>query len=93
MPAETVTVLLKLLNTFGAAAKNEISTRYAGFGTWDVADATHTDEYNKTYREGTSTQISLEELINAVGRKSDKAAILKDAEEKEFFDTLFAGDK
>ena len=72
---------------------NEISTKYAGFGTWDVAQATHTDEYTKNYHEGTSMPIPLEDLIEAVGRKADIAAILLDAEEKTYFDKLFAGKK
>ena len=72
---------------------NEISTMYAGFGTWDVADATHTDEYKKNFREGTSTPIPLEDLVEAVGRKSEKSAIQKDAEQKDYFDRLFSGQK
>src|SRR4051812_10100131 len=29
-----------------------VSAQWAGFGTWDVAEATHTEEYKKVYREG-----------------------------------------
>ncbi len=70
---------------------NDISTACAGMGTWDVAEATHTKEYQKKYREGTSVLINLEDIIDAVGRTSNKEAILRDAEEKAFFDKLFAG--
>ncbi len=69
---------------------NEISTQYAGQGTWDVAEATHTEEYKKNYLEGTSNRIKLEDVIDAVGRKNDKEAILRDAEEKSHFDRLFS---
>jgi len=71
---------------------NEISTAYAGFGTWDVADVTHaTGEYTKNFRSGTSTPIPFEDLVEAVGRKADTSEILKDAEQKEYFDRLFSG--
>jgi uncharacterized phage-associated protein len=69
---------------------NEVSDEYMGYGTWDVAHATHTPEYKKVYREGTPTPIPLEESIQAVGREDDKDAILRDAEEKAFFDNLFS---
>jgi uncharacterized phage-associated protein len=69
---------------------NEISNRWVGCGTWDVALATHTPEYEKVYRRGTSTPIPLEETIRAVGREKEKDAILKDAEEKAHFDSLFS---
>ena len=72
---------------------NDISARFASQDTWDVADSTHTDEWKKNFHEGTSTPISLEDVIDSVGRNSDKAAILQDAEEKAFFDKLFAGGK
>jgi len=59
----------------------------------DLAESTHTEEYTKNYREGTSTPISLEDVIDAVAREADKQLILKDAEEKAFFDKLFAGNQ
>jgi len=86
-------LLVSALSRYEIDLLNEISTQYAGFGTWDVADATHTEEYKKNYREGTSTPIALEDLIEAVGRKSDESAIVQDAQEKAFFDDLFAGKK
>lgn len=78
------------LSRFEIDLLNEISAKFAGFGTWDVADASHTEEYEKNYKPETSTQIPLEDMIEGVGRKADKEAILKDAEEKNYFDQLFA---
>jgi uncharacterized phage-associated protein len=69
---------------------NEISTKYAGFGTWDVAEETHTDEYIKNYQQGTPTPIPLEDQIEAVGRNLDKSVILQDAAEKALIDKMFA---
>jgi uncharacterized phage-associated protein len=68
----------------------QLSDQWMGYGTWDVARATHTEEYNKVYRENTSTPIPLEETIKAVGRGGQKDAILNDAEEKAYFDKLFS---
>jgi uncharacterized phage-associated protein len=82
---------LTALSRYEIELINEISTKFAGFGTWDVANATHTDEYNKNYVEGTSTEISLEDLIDGVGLKASKAEIVRDAEEKAYFDKLFSG--
>ncbi len=69
---------------------NEISRKYAGFDTWDVAEETHTEEYKKHFREGTSTAIPLEDQIEGVGRGAQKAAILQNAKEKALIDKLFA---
>ncbi len=78
------------LSQFEIDLLNEISIQYAGQGTWDVAEATHTEEYKKNYIEGTSSGIRLEDVIEAVGRKEDKELILQDAEEKSYFDKLFS---
>ncbi len=73
---------------------NEISDRYAALGTWDVADATHAfEEYQKNYQEGTSTPIELVDVLDAIGRKKQKTAILEDARAKAYFDKLFAGEE
>jgi len=72
---------------------NEISAKYAGFGTWDVADATHLEEYTKNYQAGNAMPISLEDLVDAVGPKAGKTAIITDAKEKAVMDALFAGKK
>ena len=73
---------------------NEVSDEFIASGTWDVANATHfLEEYQKTYEAGTSTPIPLEAVIEAVGLGNKKDVILRDAEEKNFFDHLFTGEK
>jgi uncharacterized phage-associated protein len=82
------------LSRYEIGVLNDISTKYMGYDDWDVADVTHKfDEYKSAYQEGTSTAISLEQLIDAVGRSAQKDAILQDAKEKAFLDHLFSGDK
>ena len=81
------------LSRYEIGLLNEISDKYQGYDTWDVAEATHHEEYKKNYRDGTSTTIPFEDLITAVGRKKDKDTILRDAEEKADFDELFSEPK
>jgi uncharacterized phage-associated protein len=68
---------------------NEISAERLGRDDFDVARETHYAEWEKNYHENTSMMIPLEHLIEAVGRSKDKDAILKDAEEKAYFDKMF----
>jgi uncharacterized phage-associated protein len=82
------------LSRYEVGILNEISEEYQGYDDWDVADATHKfSEYTQNYQAGTSRPISLVQLVEAVGRAKETDAILKDAEEKGFFDKMFAGDK
>jgi len=79
------------LSRFEIGILNEVCEQFMGFDDWDVADATHDfSEYKKTYRAGTSTTIPPEQMIQAVGLGKKKDAILRDAEEKEQIDRLFA---
>jgi uncharacterized phage-associated protein len=72
---------------------NEVSSERLGKDDFDIARETHFEEWEKNHQEGTSTAIPLEHLIDAVGRSKDKDAILRDAEEKTFFDKMFAEKK
>ncbi|SRR5260370_20122013 len=89
---------IKLHHDLGASALsrsevsllNEISDERLGRDDWDVALESHFEEYDKNYHKDTSTPIPLEDLIDAVGRAKDKAGILRDAEEKAFFDRMFS---
>jgi uncharacterized phage-associated protein len=83
------------LSRFEIGVLNEISAQYAGYDDWDVAEATHDlEEYKDTYRsELGSVDIPLERLIEGTGRGKDRAAILRRAEEKDYYDKLFAGGK
>ncbi len=82
------------LSRYEVGILNEISEQYLGYDDWDVAGATHKlAEYTQSYRQGTSTPIPLEQLVEAVGRGAEKDAILRDAEEKAFFDKMFSESK
>ncbi len=72
---------------------NEISSERLGRDDFEVANETHGLEWQKYCVTGTSKPIPLEALIDAVGRSKDKAAILRDAQEKADFDKLFSGKK
>ena len=73
---------------------DEISKKYSGYDDWDVADVTHEfDEYKATYLPETSTCISLDSIIDSVGRTKDKEAINQDSIQKTYFDQFFADDK
>jgi uncharacterized phage-associated protein len=72
---------------------SDLSERYIAVDDWDVADVTHKfQEYKTAYagRSNTSVIISLETVLDAVGRGNQKGRILKDAEEKNFFDQMFS---
>lgn len=72
---------------------NEVSSARLGRDDFDIARETHFAEWEQNYHQGTSTPIPLESLIEAIGRLKDKDAILRDAEEKAFFDKMFSGTK
>lgn len=79
------------LSRYEIALLNELSDQYSNMGEWDVADATHLADWKATYKEGTSTTIPLEVLLDAIGKGTERDEIVKDAEEKSYFDQLFAG--
>jgi uncharacterized phage-associated protein len=80
------------LSRYEVGILNEISQRFMGYDDWDVADATRDfEEYKNRYRDGTSTTIPADELIDAVGLRKKRDAILRDAKQKEHFDDLFTG--
>ncbi len=68
----------------------EVSERFSPLDDWQVADETHKfGEWEKNAEKGTSRPIPFEDIIDAVGRSSDKAAILQDARDKATADRLF----
>jgi uncharacterized phage-associated protein len=75
----------------------DVLTRVAeeviALGEFDVAHLTHFPEWTKVYQSNTSTPISPEIYIDAVGHADKKDKIFRDAEEKTYFDNLFAGEK
>ncbi len=62
---------------------------------WDVVTETHAyQEWRDAYpdpEENSSHPISWARLINAVGRTTDKEAILQDMQDSAAFDRFFAG--
>ena len=68
---------------------NEVSAERLGRDDFDIANETHFQEWQSNHRAGTSTTIPLEDLIKAVGRAKDQGAILRDAEERAYFDKMF----
>ena len=93
--------LIELTNDVGPSALsreevnllNEISSDRLGRDDFDLAQETHGSEWKQNHRPGTSTPIPFEDLIKAVGRSEDRDVILRDAEEKAYFDKLFSGKK
>jgi hypothetical protein len=82
---------ISALSRYEIGILDEVSQKYMGYDDWDVAEATHGfQEYKSTYREGTSTTIPPERMIEAVGLGAKKEAILRDAEQKAYFDHLFS---
>jgi uncharacterized phage-associated protein len=67
----------------------EIQKKYVGYDDFEVAKDTHGIEWRSNYREGTSTTIPFEQVIDAIGRKNDKQRILQLAEEVKFYDSMF----
>jgi len=78
------------LSRYEIAKLTDVSERRAYDDDWDVAAETHDfPEYQKNYREGTSTPIPFEDILEGVGRSADRAAVLQDARDKAVADELF----
>jgi uncharacterized phage-associated protein len=57
---------------------------------WHLSELTHDfEEWKKHWQQGTSRTIPLEDIIDAVGRGDDKAAILSDLRDDLAFDQFF----
>jgi uncharacterized phage-associated protein len=84
----------------GALSKHEIDVLNDVCGEmepnddWSVVDHTHKfDEWQKHYpnpQENTSRVIPFEDVVEAVGRASDRDSILQDVADKEAFESFFA---
>lgn len=79
------------LSTYEIEKLQEVCDRYAALGDWELAHGiTHQfAEWKAHYREGTSTEIPLESIIDAVGRSDDKEEILHDLAREINSDCLF----
>ncbi|HQU43179.1 MAG TPA: Panacea domain-containing protein [Pirellulales bacterium] len=69
----------------------EVCERYAAAGDWELAHhVTHRfPEWQNNFRPGTSTTISIESIIDAVGRGDDKASIMDDIRQELDADVAF----
>lgn len=69
----------------------DVSERYTALGDWELAhEVTHQfPEWQSNYRPGTSSTISLESVIDAVGRGNDKASIMEDIRRELGLDAVF----
>jgi uncharacterized phage-associated protein len=74
---------------------NDVARQRLCESDWDVADETHGfEEWKKSYpdpTENTSRTISLELLIESVGRGADKDAIMQDVVDTDVYDSFFDG--
>jgi uncharacterized phage-associated protein len=77
------------------ALLNEVVDERQGLDDWEVVDETHSfHEWLKNYpdrTERTSYPISLDDLIDAVGRHEDADAIRQDIADDDIYDRYFAG--
>jgi hypothetical protein len=82
------------LSRYEIGVLSELSDRFMACDDWDIAEETERlPEYVGTYSKGSSTPITLEQMIEATGQSNKREAILRDAEEKSYFDDMFAGTK
>jgi hypothetical protein len=69
----------------------KVSDDYAQQDDWALSDLTHGfPEWIQYYRDGTSTEIPLEAVIEGVGRGPDKEEILQDLRDAAAFDRFFS---
>jgi uncharacterized phage-associated protein len=68
----------------------DVCERYAHVDDWALAELTHEfAEWQKNYREHTAVPISLDDILDALGRSADKAAILQDAADEATYRQVF----
>ena len=82
---------VSLLSRAEVTKLRDVSDRHAADGDWSLAhDVTHKfKEWLDNYEEGTSTDIPIEDIIDAVGRGNDKAAIISDLKDSAIADSVF----
>jgi len=68
----------------------DVVAAHEQFDDWHLSELTHDfEEWKKHWQPGTSRTIPLEDIIDAVGRGGDKAAILSDLRDDLAFDQFF----
>ena len=81
------------LSRYEIAKLNDVSQRYAHLSTWEIVDLTHEFAEWKSNQpaKGSSRPIPIGDIIDAVGRTEDKAAIVADLQERAAYDRFFQG--
>ncbi|MEX2119930.1 MAG: Panacea domain-containing protein [Pirellulales bacterium] len=79
------------LSRYDIEKLQDVCERYSAKSDWDLTHGiTHSfPEWKNNYSEGTSKIIPLEDIIDAVGRSSDKDVILQDIADEIRVDDLF----
>jgi hypothetical protein len=68
------------LSPYEIAKLTEVTERYANLDDWDLVDLTHEfAEYQRNYRNGTSTTIPLEHILEACGQAAEIDYIVGEA--------------
>ncbi len=68
-----------------------VVSEHEQFDDWQIVEITHQfPEWVARYKQGTSSEIPMSDIIDAVGRSDDKAAILQDLKDDRAFDKFFA---
>lgn len=82
------------LSRYEIGKLQEVGQRYEGLSDWELANgvARECPEWRKNYAEGEPRVIPLADVVDAVGRGSDRAAILQDLTDQAAFDRLFQAD-
>ncbi|HKI37736.1 MAG TPA: Panacea domain-containing protein [Gemmataceae bacterium] len=69
----------------------ELTERYAEQNEWDLVEIVHRlEEWRRNDPGDSSKPISLDHILEAVGRAADREAILQDARDQAAFERLFA---
>lgn len=72
------------------AILQSVVDKYVELDDWSLSELTHGfPEWEKTYREGTSSSIELEDIVAAVRTAEEQSAVLLDIADDEAFDRFF----
>ncbi len=78
------------LSRYEIGKLDEVAARYRDMDDWQLVGITHEfPEWEMNHKEGTSTDIPLQDIIQAVGRSAEQEAILQDAERTNALNKLF----
>jgi uncharacterized phage-associated protein len=79
------------LSKYEVGKLRELAERYAEKNEWDMVEIVHAlDEWKKNDPGKSSKAIPFEDILEAIGRRADREAIVQDARDQAAFDRLFA---